>query len=94
VEFTGMLTVQNGALLPLVAKGSMRHKRMLRDAYVLACTLQHQLRGKRRKYAKRAWSLARHLNHWPDGAYKGAAFAFLVLLVVAALTSKPGRASQ
>jgi hypothetical protein len=69
----------------------MHSKKMLRDAYLLACTLQHQLRGKRRKYAKKAWSLARHLNHWPDGVYKGAGFAFLVLLVVVAVQAKPGR---
>jgi hypothetical protein len=57
--------------------------------YVHACNLQMQLRGKRKKYAKKAWALAKRLPHMPDGAYKGAALAMVVLLLLAAVRAKP-----
>jgi hypothetical protein len=77
-EFPSALTVIPQPKEPMTSRG------MLTEAFVLACELQQQLRGKRKKYLKRAWRIVHHLPHWPDGASKGAALAMLVLLVVAA----------
>ncbi len=60
------------------------------EMYVLACELQGQLRGRRKKYLKRAWRIARHLPHWPDGVSKGAALAMLVLLLLSAARARKG----
>jgi hypothetical protein len=62
----------------------MTARGVLAETFVLACQLQQQLRGKRKKYLKRAWKIVHHLPHWPDGASRGAALAMLVLLLVAA----------
>jgi len=77
-EFPSALTVIPQPKEPMTSRG------MLTEAFVLACELQQQLRGKRKRYLKRAWRIVHHLPHWPDGASKGAALAMLVLLVVAA----------
>jgi hypothetical protein len=58
--------------------------------YVHTGTVLHSVRGKRRKYLRRAWKVAHHLPHWPDGASKGVALGMLVLLLVAAVKAKPG----
>jgi uncharacterized iron-regulated membrane protein len=58
--------------------------------YVHTGAVLHAVRGKRRKYLRRAWKVAKHLPHAHDGAAKGIALGMLVLLLVAATTAKPG----
>ena len=67
----------------------MTAKHLMTEAYVFACELQRHLRGKRKKYLKRAWKIVRHLPHWQDGPTKGVALGMLVLLLVAAARAKP-----
>jgi hypothetical protein len=60
-------------------------------AYVHACEASQHFRGKRKKYLKRAYKIAHHLPHWPDGPLKGVKLAVLIMLLVAAAQAKPGK---
>jgi hypothetical protein len=68
---------------------SMTRKELLRDTYVLGCEVQRLVRGRRKKYARRAWKIVHHLPHW-DGPLKALGLLMLVLLVHSAVTAKLG----
>jgi hypothetical protein len=63
--------------------------------FLAAAAVQWQLRGKRKKYLKRAWKIAHHLPHWPNGAFKAVALAMMVLLMLSAMrVGKGGTAPE
>jgi hypothetical protein len=84
-------TYSPGRMRTLHSAGSRRvtPRTLATAAYVHACEASQHFRGKRKKYLRRAWKIAHHLPHWPDGPLKATALAMLIMLLLAAARAKP-----